>query len=194
MPGLRRSSGLAIMALLFFAQARETSTLRDSLGGAAEHIESLEGRLQAIAALRRPRHSPGRCGLTGGPPARPAAVGAPPPRQPGLEPHARSARDHRCRRSVACRWRSCSAVCSRRRCAPRRSAPRPSLLFRSSAAVPDRRACGDRTVHPTTPPAGMAEMPAADVDRAGRPGAARVPRTARARRSSPTLRLTPRWP
>jgi LytR cell envelope-related transcriptional attenuator len=41
--------GLAILVLLFFAQARETSTLRDSLERADQQIGSLDARLAAVA-------------------------------------------------------------------------------------------------------------------------------------------------
>ncbi|MGO9751723.1 MAG: LytR C-terminal domain-containing protein [Solirubrobacteraceae bacterium] len=41
--------GLAILVLLFFAQARETATLRANLERAGEQIEALEARLQAVA-------------------------------------------------------------------------------------------------------------------------------------------------
>ncbi len=47
--GFAAIAGLAIMVLLFFAQARETSNLRSSLEHATEQIESLEARLQAVA-------------------------------------------------------------------------------------------------------------------------------------------------
>ncbi|MGO9900391.1 MAG: LytR C-terminal domain-containing protein [Solirubrobacteraceae bacterium] len=41
--------GLAIVVLLFFAQSRETATLRANLKRASEQLESLEARLQAVA-------------------------------------------------------------------------------------------------------------------------------------------------
>jgi hypothetical protein len=41
--------GLAILVLLFFAQSRETATLREHVARAGEQIESLEARLQAVA-------------------------------------------------------------------------------------------------------------------------------------------------
>ncbi|MGB9185915.1 MAG: hypothetical protein WCB67_17820, partial [Solirubrobacteraceae bacterium] len=37
--------GLAILVLLYFAQARETASLREQASDAAEHVQQLEHRL-----------------------------------------------------------------------------------------------------------------------------------------------------
>src|SRR5947209_5351670 len=59
--------GLAILVLLFFAQARETTSLRDELAEAGERVQGLEARL---AQLTR--------GTAAGPPAASAAAAAAP--------------------------------------------------------------------------------------------------------------------
>ncbi len=54
--------GLAILVLLYFAQARETSTLRERLDNASQWIEALEtrlGQLQRSQAAQRPAQPPG---------------------------------------------------------------------------------------------------------------------------------------
>jgi hypothetical protein len=54
--------GLAILVLLYFAQARETSTLRDRLDNASQWIEALETRLSQLhrsQAAQRPVQPPG---------------------------------------------------------------------------------------------------------------------------------------
>ncbi len=65
--------GLAILVLLYFAQARETATLREHAAEAAERIQNLEARLsQVMRAQSAPRAS------ATAPPAPPArAPGAP---------------------------------------------------------------------------------------------------------------------
>ncbi len=52
--------GLAILVLLFFAQARETASLRSALEDAATQIESLEARLQAVARAQASVLAPAR--------------------------------------------------------------------------------------------------------------------------------------
>ncbi len=61
--------GLAILVLLYFAQARETATLRERLDTAAQWIDALESRLtqlqrsQAQAVARPPQPAPAPAGV-----------------------------------------------------------------------------------------------------------------------------------
>src|SRR5260370_14801062 len=66
--GFASSIGLAVLVLLYFAQARETATLREQLEECAERVEQLEGRL-ARAGRQAPAPGPQ-------PTMPPAAVGA----------------------------------------------------------------------------------------------------------------------
>ncbi|HWD66154.1 MAG TPA: LytR C-terminal domain-containing protein [Solirubrobacteraceae bacterium] len=83
--------GLALLALLYFAQARETASLRERLDNAAQWIEAMESRLnqlqrsQAAAAQRppgAPAPAPAGAGvqrLRPGQPIAPRPAGAPVP-------------------------------------------------------------------------------------------------------------------
>lgn len=51
--------GLAILVLLYFAQARETASLRDQAYAAAEQVQQLEGRMAQLLQLARSQTSPG---------------------------------------------------------------------------------------------------------------------------------------
>ncbi|MBV9466860.1 MAG: LytR C-terminal domain-containing protein [Solirubrobacterales bacterium] len=51
--------GLAILVLLYFAQARETASLREQAYEASQHVHQLEGRVSALAQLSRTHTSPG---------------------------------------------------------------------------------------------------------------------------------------
>ncbi|MDX6569587.1 MAG: hypothetical protein QOH15_2165, partial [Gaiellales bacterium] len=66
--------GLAILVLLYFAQARETATLREHAAEAVERIQQLEGR---ISQLLRAQSAAGAqaSGATTAPPARAASGG-----------------------------------------------------------------------------------------------------------------------
>jgi hypothetical protein len=61
--------GLAILVLLYFAQARETATLRDRLDEAAQRAAGLEARLAQLAQIARSQ-------APSGPPVAPAPAGA----------------------------------------------------------------------------------------------------------------------
>ncbi len=65
--------GLAILVLLYFAQARETATLRDYAQEASQRIQQLEGRLLSLTRSPPPGAQPGVQAA-----AQPAQVGAPP--------------------------------------------------------------------------------------------------------------------
>jgi LytR cell envelope-related transcriptional attenuator len=79
--GLAAFLGLAVLSLLYFAQARELKRLRDWAGRAPERQQELEARVvaQAESALRGPQAAPQRSGSVGPaqPVAKPAAVPAP---------------------------------------------------------------------------------------------------------------------
>src|SRR5437762_1136495 len=68
--------GLAILALLYFAQARETASLREQAEDSAEHLRELELRLAQLSrgsAGAAPRSGAGRGTIT--PPSAPAPAG-----------------------------------------------------------------------------------------------------------------------
>jgi hypothetical protein len=73
--------GLAILVLLYFAQARETASLRERLDNAAQWIDTLESRLtqlqrgqaQAAAGPSQPAPAPAGAGLLRPRPGQPAA-------------------------------------------------------------------------------------------------------------------------
>ena len=77
--------GLAILVLLYFAQARETSSLREQAYESAQHIQQLENRLAQLSRMPAapavqaqsavPAHEPVPS-RTGAPAAAPAAAGA----------------------------------------------------------------------------------------------------------------------
>jgi hypothetical protein len=75
--GLAAFLGLAVLSLLYFAQARELKRLRDWAGRAPERAQELEARVvaQAEEALREPEPAPERTGTVG--PAVPVAKPAP---------------------------------------------------------------------------------------------------------------------
>jgi hypothetical protein len=81
--------GLAILVLLYFAQARETATLRERLDNAAQWIDALESRLtqlqrnQAQAAARPPQAAPAAAPAGASLLRRPGQQAAP---RPGLAP------------------------------------------------------------------------------------------------------------
>jgi hypothetical protein len=74
--------GLAILVLLYFAQARETASLRERLDNAAQWIDALESRLtqlqrgqaQAAAGLTQSAPAPSGAGLLRPRPGQPAAA------------------------------------------------------------------------------------------------------------------------
>ena len=76
--------GLAILVLLYFAQARETASLREQADEAAQRVQQLEARL---AQLARSRRRPQRRSRRAGPPRRPAAPAVGPrPATPARSP------------------------------------------------------------------------------------------------------------
>ncbi len=81
--------GLAILILLYFAQARETATLRDRFAEAGEQVRQLELRVAQLA--RRPAASPAAAGVA----PRPRSS-RPPPRRRLAPLRARRCRSVRC--------------------------------------------------------------------------------------------------
>jgi LytR cell envelope-related transcriptional attenuator len=73
--------GLAILVLLYFAQARETATLREQASHAAEHVQQLEYRLSQLARTGTPA-------ATGTPAPAPVRRAAPAPAQAVAAPAA----------------------------------------------------------------------------------------------------------
>jgi LytR cell envelope-related transcriptional attenuator len=73
--------GLAILVLLFFAQARETTTLRDELADAEDRMAQLEARL--TAAMRNAQAAPAPAAHQA---SQPATSGAPAAARPGGVP------------------------------------------------------------------------------------------------------------
>lgn len=75
--------GLAILVLLYFAQARETATLRERLDNASQWIEALEGRLSQLQRGQAPAPGQAQQVQPGAQPVpSPAAAGGV-PRRPG---------------------------------------------------------------------------------------------------------------
>jgi hypothetical protein len=73
--------GLAVLALLFFAQARETATLRDEAQESAQRVQQLEARLAQLGRVQPtgPVDAPSSVGQPSGP-----APGRPAPAPPGF--------------------------------------------------------------------------------------------------------------
>src|SRR5438270_509120 len=87
--------GLAILVLLYFAQARETSSLREALADAAQRVQQMEARIAQLSRQARhaagaplpPRQGPPRVhprpGAPEAGPRRPAPLGPPRPSASG---------------------------------------------------------------------------------------------------------------
>ena len=182
--------GLAVLSLLYFAQAREVKRLREWAGRAPERDAELQQRVAADAGAPRqppqPRRSPPQ------PPATPAAgrragsAGEPPPRRrppAGRDARARSprrpaARRRRARHAGAPRPRPAGAASPR---APRRR-PRPG--GRPAPGTPRRP---PTPAAPRRPPGAGAAAGAAARRRGRRPAAPPRPRrTVAGRRHGPS--------
>ena len=140
--------GLAILVLLFFAQARETATLRERAEESEEHVRQLELRGSA-AALRRSGVAPAPPGTQ----ARGCATG----RRRAVRPAAdRAARPP----SPAAAW----PPSRRRPSRPSPAAPEPASQRSPARAVPAAASArADRRVQPAAAPAGRCGAPGAQL-------------------------------
>src|SRR5437660_804405 len=73
--------GLALLALLYFAQARETATLREEARESAHRVQELEARLSQLSRAQPPAPADAS-GAAGAPSSTAAGRPAPPP--PGI--------------------------------------------------------------------------------------------------------------
>src|SRR4030081_1371408 len=71
--------GLAVLVLLYFAQARETSSLREQAHEAAQHVQQLEARLSQLGRQAAPAQSAGASASVAAQPAASRAVSSPVP-------------------------------------------------------------------------------------------------------------------
>ena len=153
-PASPRSSGLAVLSLLYFAQAREVKRLREWAGRAPERAAELQQRgrrdaaRRAAARRRRPRDA-AAAGARAPAPARRAA-GAPAPGTARRASRRRGADRHR-----PPRRRRDAARAGRRAPRPAPALPRPARRRRPARPPP-------RTGAPPRPAAPAAATPARD--------------------------------